>query len=169
VIEAWKAGRTGYPIVDAGMRQLATEGWMHNRARMLTASFLVKDLHIDWRVGERHFASLLHDYDVAQNVANWQWVAGTGADAAPYFRVFNPVTQGRKFDAGGDYVRRWVPELAGIEGIDIHAPWEIGPLELAAAGVTLGDTYPERIVDHAEARDEAIAMYEAAKGRSSSG
>jgi deoxyribodipyrimidine photo-lyase len=162
-VEAWKAGRTGYPIVDAGMRQLASEGWMHNRVRMLTASFLVKDLHVDWRVGERHFASLLHDYDVAQNVANWQWVAGTGADAAPYFRVFNPVTQGRKFDADGDYVRRWVPELEGIEGIEIHAPWEMGPLELATAGVTLGDTYPERIVDHAEARDEAIAMYEAAK------
>jgi deoxyribodipyrimidine photo-lyase len=163
-IEAWKAGRTGYPIIDAGMRQLATEGWMHNRVRMLTASFLVKDLLVDWRVGERHFASLLHDYDVAQNVANWQWVAGTGADAAPYFRVFNPVTQGRRFDPDGDYVRRWVPELDGIEGVDIHAPWELGPLELAAAGITLGDTYPGPIVDHAEARDEAIAMYEAAKG-----
>lgn len=165
-VEAWKHGRTGYPIVDAGMRELAATGWMHNRVRMLAASFLVKDLLVDWRVGERHFADLLHDYDPAQNSANWQWVAGTGADAAPYFRIFNPVTQGRRFDAAGDYVRRWVPELAGIEGIDIHAPWEMGPLDLAAAGVTLGETYPYPIVDHAVARDETIAAYEAARSES---
>jgi deoxyribodipyrimidine photo-lyase len=163
-ITAWKSGRTGYPIVDAGMRQLAGEGWMHNRVRMLTASFLIKDLLVDWRVGERHFRDLLHDYDPAQNAANWQWVAGTGADAAPYFRVFNPVTQGRKFDPDGEYVRRWIPELAGVAGAAIHAPWELGPLELAAAGVTLGDAYPAPIIDHATARQDAIAAYETARG-----
>jgi len=161
---AWKEGRTGFPIVDAGMRQLAATGWMHNRTRMLTASFLVKDLLIDWRVGERHFAALLHDYDPAQNAANWQWVAGTGADAASYFRVFNPVNQGRRFDPDGAYVRQWLPELAGLSGGQVHAPWELGPLELEAAGVTLGETYPLPLVHHAEARREAIEAYEEARG-----
>jgi deoxyribodipyrimidine photo-lyase len=163
-LAAWQEGRTGYPIVDAAMRQLAAEGWMHNRVRMIAASFLVKDLLIDWRLGEAHFRRLLVDADVAQNVGNWQWVAGTGTDAAPYFRVFNPVTQGRRFDPNGDYVRRWVPELARLAAGDIHAPWEVAPLDLASAGVVLGDTYPAPIVDHAEARDEAIAAYEAARG-----
>lgn len=162
-VEAWKAGQTGFPFVDAGMRQLAAEGWMHNRLRMVTASFLVKDLLVDWRVGERHFADLLHDYDVAQNAVNWQWVAGTGADAAPYFRVFNPVSQGLEYDPGGDYVRRWIPELADISGATIHTPWDAGPIELQAAGITLGATYPERIVDHAEARERAIEVYEVAR------
>lgn len=159
-VAAWKEGRTGYPIVDAGMRQLAETGWMHNRVRMLTASFLVKDLHVDWRVGERHFAWLLSDYDPAQNAANWQWVAGTGADAAPYFRVFNPVTQGRRFDPDGEYVHRWVPELAQLHGPAVHAPWEISPLDLLTAVITLGSDYPMPIVDHAEARREAIEMYD---------
>jgi deoxyribodipyrimidine photo-lyase len=162
-ITAWKEGRTGYPIVDAGMRQLTSEGWMHNRLRMITASFLIKDLLIDWRVGERHFHDLLLDFDPAQNAANWQWVAGTGADAAPYFRVFNPITQAIRFDPDGDYVRRWVPELAGIEGSSIHAPWKLGPLELSAAGIELGLSYPLPMVDHSEARIEAIAAYEAAR------
>jgi deoxyribodipyrimidine photo-lyase len=161
---AWAEGRTGYPIVDAGMRQLTTEGWMHNRVRMITASFLVKDLLIDWRRGERHFRRLLVDGDVAQNVGNWQWVAGTGADAAPYFRILNPVAQSRRFDPNGEYIRRYVPELAELGDAHIHTPWEGGPLELAAAGIELGGTYPLPIVDHAIAREETLAAYERARG-----
>ena len=163
--EAWADGRTGYPIVDAGMRQLAATGWMHNRVRMITASFLVKHLLIDWRRGERHFRRLLVDGDPAQNAGNWQWVAGTGADAAPYFRIFNPIAQSRRFDAQGAYVRTWVPELAGLDDAAIHAPWEVPPLELAAAGVVLGETYPAPIVDHAAARERTLAAYSAALGR----
>lgn len=158
-LEAWQAGRTGYPFVDAGMRQLLATGWMHNRVRMVAASFLVKDLLIDWRHGERWFRRHLVDADVGQNVGNWQWVAGTGADAAPYFRVFNPVTQSRRFDPDGDYLRRWVPELRGLDGDAIHAPWEAAPLDLAAGGVVLDDTYPSPMVDHAMARERAIAAY----------
>lgn len=161
--EAWSAGNTGYPIVDAGMRQLLTEGWMHNRVRMITASFLVKDLLIDWRKGERFFRRHLVDGDTAQNIGNWQWVAGTGADAAPYFRIFNPVTQSSKFDPRGDYIRRYVPELRSLEVPAIHAPWKRGPLELAAAGVILGDTYPHPIVDHAVAREATLAAYATAR------
>ena len=161
-LEAWTQGRTGYPIVDAAMRQLAVEGWIHNRVRMIAASFLVKDLLIDWRLGERWFRRHLIDADVAQNVGNWQWVAGTGTDAAPYFRVLNPITQGKRFDPHGDYVRRWVPELARISDAAIHAPWTLNSTELSAAGVVLGDTYPVPIVDHAEARREAIAALTAA-------
>jgi deoxyribodipyrimidine photo-lyase len=162
-LTAWQEGRTGYPIVDAGMRQLLAEGFMHNRVRMIAASFLVKDLLVDWRLGERWFRRRLIDGDVAQNVGNWQWVAGTGADAAPYFRVFNPVSQGKKFDPKGDYVRRYVPELADLSDPGIHAPWDVGPLELAAAGVTLGDNYPEPIVDHAMARERVLDAYAAAR------
>jgi deoxyribodipyrimidine photo-lyase len=163
-LAAWKEGRTGYPVVDAGMRELASTGAMHNRVRMITASFLVKDLLIDWRLGERHFRHLLADGDVPQNAGNWQWVAGTGPDAAPFFRIFNPVTQSRAHDPEGRYLRRWVPELAGLDDKAIHAPWEAGPLDLAAAGVTLGDTYPEPIVDHADARERTLAAYRAAEG-----
>ena len=159
---AWCEGRTGYPVVDAAMRQLLETGLMHNRARMVVASFLVKDLLIDWRRGERFFRRLLLDGDVANNVGNWQWVAGTGADAAPYFRIFNPISQSRKFDPRGDYLRRWLPELSGLDDRAIHFPADAGPLELAAAGVTLGETYPEPIVDHAFARDRCLATYQAA-------
>lgn len=162
--EAWRTGRTGYPIVDAGMRELAATGTMHNRVRMIAASFLVKDLLVDWRRGERWFRHVLVDGDVAQNVGNWQWVAGTGHDAAPYFRIFNPVTQSERFDPDGVYIRRWVPELASLTGRAVHAPWTAGPLELAAAGVVLGDDYPAPIVDHAMARDRTIAAYKAAVG-----
>ena len=163
-IEAWKNGETGYPLVDAAMRQLAAEGWIHNRARMVVASFLVKDMLVDWRIGERFFRHHLIDGDVAQNVGNWQWVAGTGADAAPYFRVFNPVTQSRKTDPQGSYIRHWVPELADLPDQHIHAPWEMGSADLASYGVELGAGYPEPIVDHAEARLRAIGAYEEARG-----
>ena len=162
-LAAWREGRTGYPVVDAGMRQLAATGTMHNRVRMVTASFLVKDLLIDWRLGERHFRRLLVDGDVPQNVGNWQWVAGTGPDAAPFFRVFNPVTQSRTHDPGGHYLRRWLPELGLLDDDAVHAPWLAGPLELAMAGVTLGETYPLPIVDHAEARVRAVEAYRAAR------
>ena len=161
--DAWRAGRTGFPIVDAGLRELVATGSMHNRVRMIAASFLVKDLLVDWRLGERHFRHWLTDGDVAQNVGNWQWVAGTGPDAAPYFRVFNPVTQSRTHDPSGRYLRRWVPELSALSDEAIHAPWLLGPVELAAAGVTLGVDYPWPIVDHAAARRRALEAYRAAR------
>lgn len=162
-LAAWREGRTGYPIVDAAMRQLAATGWLHNRARMIVASFLVKDLLVDWRAGERWFMRQLVDGDPAANNGGWQWTAGTGTDAAPYFRVFNPVRQAARCDPDGDYVRRWVPELRGIAGRRAHEPWRLTPVELAAAGVRLGDTYPERIVEHGAARARALAAYAAAR------
>lgn len=154
---AWTKGLTGYPIVDAGMRQLWTTGWMHNRVRMIVASFLIKDLLVDWRRGEAWFWDTLVDADLASNAQNWQWVAGSGADAAPYFRIFNPTAQGEKFDASGAYVRRWVPELRGLNDKWLHAPWTAPPEILRAAGVRLGTDYPRPIVDHGEARDRALA------------
>ncbi len=147
--DAWRSGRTGFPFVDAGMRQLRAEGWVHNRVRMVVASFLVKDLHVEWQHGARHFMQWLRDGDLASNQHGWQWVAGCGTDAAPYFRVFNPMTQGLKFDPSGDYVRRYVPELRHLDGKAAHSPWEF------LDGYTHG--YPERIVDHAEERVEALA------------
>lgn len=155
-LTAWKKGRTGYPLVDAGMRELWATGWMHNRVRMVVASFLVKHLLIDWREGEAWFWDTLVDADLASNVQNWQWVAGSGADAAPYFRIFNPVAQGEKFDAAGRYVRLWVPELRGLPGRWLHAPWTAPAAVLAEAGIRLGRTYPRPIVDHAAARARAL-------------
>ncbi len=163
-LEAWREGRTGYPVVDAAMRQLAGSGWMHNRARMIAASFLAKDLLVDWRAGEAHFMRHLVDGDVASNNGGWQWTAGTGTDAAPYFRVFNPVSQGRKFDPAGAYVRRWVPELARVPDAYVHEPWTMPPDVQAAAGCVIGRDYPAPIVDHAAARERALAAYAAAKG-----
>ncbi|HEX3335132.1 MAG TPA: deoxyribodipyrimidine photo-lyase [Jatrophihabitans sp.] len=150
---AWCAGRTGFPMVDAGMRQLLGQGWMHNRVRMLVASFLVKDLHIEWRHGARYFMRHLVDGDLASNQHGWQWTAGTGTDAAPFYRVFNPVTQGLKFDPDGDYVRRWVPELRGVPGPAVHQPWNLAQPP---------PDYPDRIVDHAEERRVALERYQRA-------
>lgn len=164
-LSAWKRGMTGYPIVDAGMRQLWATGWMHNRVRMIVASFLVKDLLIDWREGEAWFWDTLVDADMGNNIQNWQWVAGSGADAAPYFRIFNPVTQGEKFDGDGRYVRRWVPELAGLPDRHIHAPWAAPADVLDRAGVRLGRDYPRPIVDHGEARQRALDALSALKGQ----
>lgn len=165
-LAAWQTGNTGYPIIDAGIRQLVAEGWIHNRIRLLVASFLVKDLLIDWRIGERFFRRHLLDADVAQNVGNWQWVAGTGTDAAPYFRIFNPVTQSRRFDPAGEYIRRWVPELARLPDTLVHAPWA-APLEVAELGVELGVDYPQPVVDHSWARKRALVAYETARSRPS--
>ncbi|MQX36630.1 cryptochrome/photolyase family protein [Roseospira navarrensis] len=167
-LRAWEQGRTGYPVVDAALRQLWHTGWMHNRARMIVGSFLVKDLLVDWRAGERWFWDTLVDACPANNPCSWQWVAGCGADAAPYFRVFNPVLQGEKFDADGRYVRRWVPELAGLPDRVLHKPWEASGAVLRAAGVRLGETYPAPIVDHKAARTRALAALETIKGQGGS-
>jgi deoxyribodipyrimidine photo-lyase len=156
-LEAWRRGRTGFPIVDAGMRELWTTGWMHNRVRMIVASFLTKDLLIDWRIGERWFWDTLVDADPANNPMGWQWVAGSGADAAPYFRIFNPVLQGEKFDPKGDYVRRWIPELASLPAKTIHRPWTADP-------ALPPEVYPAPIVDHAAARQRALQAFRVVKG-----
>lgn len=155
----WKRGMTGYPVVDAAMRNLWAEGWMPNRARMIVASFLCKDLLISWKEGADWFWDTLVDADLANNTFGWQWTAGCGADAAPYFRVFNPVCQGKKFDPNGDFVRRWIPELAALSSKDIHTPWEASEQALRNAGVVLGIHYPHRMVDHAQARVAALDAY----------
>ncbi len=155
-LAAWQRGLTGYPIVDAGMRELWATGWMHNRVRMIVASFLVKDLLIDWRAGARWFWDALVDADLANNTLGWQWSAGCGADAAPYFRIFNPTTQGKKFDPRGVYVRRWVPEIRRLPDGCIHEPWTASERALRAARIELGRTYPEPIVDHAHSRLAAL-------------
>jgi deoxyribodipyrimidine photo-lyase len=162
-LERWKRGQTGYPIVDAGMRQLYAIGWMHNRLRMIVGSFLTKDLRISWQEGQRWFWDTLVGGDLANNAMGWQWIAGCGPDAQPFFRIFNPVSQGEKHDPDGAYVRRWVPELKDLPDAYIHHPWDAPEEVLDEAGVTLGETYPEPIVDHSEARDQALAAYEAVK------
>lgn len=162
-LTAWQKGQTGYPIVDAGMRQLWQTGWMHNRVRMIVGSFLVKHLLLDWREGEAWFWDTLVDADWANNPASWQWIAGSGADAAPYFRIFNPMTQGEKFDPDGDYVRKWVPELSNLENRYLHQPWTAPAMVLKCAGIKLGKTYPEPIVDHKSARERALEAYGSTK------
>ncbi len=162
-LRAWRRGETGYPIVDAGMRQLWRTGWMHNRVRMIVASFLVKHLLIPWRAGEQWFWDTLVDADPASNAASWQWVAGCGADAAPYFRIFNPITQGEKFDPEGAYTRRYAPELSQLEKKHLQKPWEAPQQSLDAAGVDLGQSYPRPIVDHMSARARALEAFETIK------
>lgn len=158
-LQAWRKGQTGYPLVDAGMRELWHTGWMHNRVRMVVGSFLVKHLLIDWRHGEEWFWDTLVDADPASNAASWQWVAGSGADAAPYFRVFNPILQGEKFDDDGAYTRHWVPELKAMPKRFLHKPWEAPAHVLGDANVALGETYPRPIVDHKQARDRALDAF----------
>lgn len=164
---AWCAGRTGYPLVDAAMAQINQTGYMHNRLRMVAASFLVKDLGIDWRCGERYFALHLNDHDLAANNGGWQWAASTGCDAQPYFRIFNPVSQSQRFDAKGRFIRRYLPALARLSDQAIHAPWLARPIELAEAGVVLGTTYPEPIVMHDEARIKTLERYGVVKSAGS--
>ena len=166
-VEAWREGRTGYPVVDAAMRQLRASGYVHNRARMIAASFLTKHLLADWRLGEAEFMRHLVDGDVASNNGGWQWTASTGTDPQPYFRVFNPILQGRRFDPEGDYVRRWVPELRGIAGAAVHEPWLLDAAAQSAAGVRVGTDYPAPIVDHAAARARALEVYGATKAAAS--
>ena len=158
-LKAWQAGMTGYPMVDAGMRELYATGWQHNRVRMITASFLIKHLLVHWTHGEKWFWDTLVDADPASNAAGWQWVAGSGADASPYFRIFNPFTQGEKFDPEGDYIRRWIPEISKLPKKYIHRPWDAPRNVLDYAGVTLGKTYPKPIVEHKAARERALAAY----------
>ncbi|GIW19551.1 MAG: hypothetical protein KatS3mg064_2708 [Tepidiforma sp.] len=161
--DAWAAGRTGYPLVDAAMRELAATGYMHNRARMVAASFLAKDLLLDWRLGETHFMRHLVDGDVANNDGGWQWAASVGTDAQPYFRIFNPVLQAKKFDPEGVYLRRWLPELRRVHDRYLHEPWTM-PLHVQqAAGCVIGRDYPAPIVDHAAARDRAVYLFEQAR------
>ncbi|MCK6390337.1 MAG: DNA photolyase family protein [Azonexus sp.] len=162
-LSAWQQGMTGYPLVDAAMRQLNFSGWMHNRLRMVVASFLCKDLGIDWRHGERYFAEQLNDFDLSANNGGWQWAASSGCDAQPYFRIFNPVTQSEKFDPDGKFIRRYVPELAKFPNKYIHAPWTMGRLEQEALGVVIGRDYPAPIVDHAAAREKTLARYAVVK------
>jgi deoxyribodipyrimidine photo-lyase len=161
--QAWCAGKTGYPIVDAAMRQLNTTGYMHNRLRMVAACFLIKDLGIDWRRGEAYFADQLNDFDFSANNGGWQWAASSGCDAQPYFRIFNPITQSQKFDTEGKFIRRYCPELVGLSNKSIHAPWLAGAIELEAANIRLGNSYPLPVVDHAQARLDTLLRYSVVK------
>ncbi len=167
---AWCEARTGFPIVDAAMRQINATGYMHNRLRMIVASFLVKDLLVDWRRGEKYFADLLIDFDLAANNGGWQWVASTGCDAQPYFRIFNPVSQSRRFDPNGRFIRRYLPELAHVPDAFVHAPWTMGALDQQASGCVIGRDYPAPVVDHARQRAKTLALFESARsGRSREG
>ncbi len=163
LFQAWCEGRTGYPLVDAAMAQINQTGYMHNRLRMVTASFLVKDLGLDWRWGERYFAEKLNDFDLASNNGGWQWAASTGCDAQPYFRIFNPLSQSLKFDADGKFIRKYLPVLARLSAPALHSPWQATPLELATAGVTLGQNYPQPLVRHEEARALTLQRYAVVK------
>lgn len=163
IFQAWCDGRTGYPLVDAAMAQLNQTGYMHNRLRMVTASFLIKDLGIDWRWGERYFAEKLNDFDLAANNGGWQWASSSGCDAQPYFRIFNPLTQSEKFDPDGKFIRRYLPQLAKLSGKHIHAPWRVPAMELQMAGVTLGQNYPHPLLQHDEARARTLQRYAVVK------
>jgi len=163
LFDAWCEARTGYPLVDAAMRQLNQTGYMHNRLRMVVASFLVKDLGIDWRWGEKYFATHLNDFDLSANNGGWQWASSSGCDAQPYFRIFNPISQSEKFDPEGKFIRRYLPELAALSNQDLHAPWLAKPLALQGAGVVIGKTYPAPVVDHAQAREKTLLRYAVVK------
>ena len=167
LFDAWCQARTGYPLVDAAMRQINQTGYMHNRLRMVVASFLVKDLGIDWRWGEQYFATHLNDFDLSANNGGWQWASSSGCDAQPYFRIFNPTSQSEKFDPEGKFIRRYVPELASLSNKDLHAPWLAKPLDLQAAEVIMGKTYPEPIVNHADAREKTLQRYAVVKKKPS--
>ena len=169
LFQAWRDGKTGYPIVDAAMRQMNREAWMHNRARMVVASFLTKDLLCDWRLGEKYFMQKLIDGDLAPNNGGWQWAAGTGTDAQPYFRIFNPSSQGEKFDPDGAYVKKWLPELKRIPAKFVHKPWELSAAEQAAVGCILGKDYPRPIVDHKMQREKALGLYKRVSAGEDSG
>ena len=163
MFKAWCDGQTGYPLVDAAMHQINQTGYMHNRLRMVVASFLTKDLGLDWRWGEAYFAQHLIDFDLSANNGGWQWASSSGCDAQPYFRIFNPITQSEKFDSQGKFIRRYLPQLADLSDKAIHAPWLANPIELLSAGVQLGETYPMPIVDHAQARATTLARYAVVK------
>jgi deoxyribodipyrimidine photo-lyase len=156
---AWCDGRTGYPLVDAAMAQINQTGYMHNRLRMVTASFLTKDLGIDWRQGERYFARQLNDFDLAANNGGWQWAASTGCDPQPYFRIFNPLTQSDRFDPEGKFIKRYLPQLERLSAAEVHAPWRLSDQRQREAGCVIGRDYPAPIVDHAAARTRALARY----------
>ena len=159
-LHAWQTGKTGIPMVDAGMRELYETGWMHNRIRMVVGSFLVKHLRINWKEGEKYFRNCLLDFNEANNVAQWQWVAGCGADAAPYFRIFNPILQGEKFDKDGIYVKNWVPELKNVPAKFIHRPWEMDEETQKSINIKIGEDYPLPIVDHSKAREHALKAFD---------
>ena len=162
-LNRWKKGNTGYPLVDAAMKQLYETGWMHNRLRMVVGSFLVKHLRINWTEGEKYFKDSLLDYDTANNISGWQWIAGCGADAAPYFRIFNPITQGEKFDPNGEFVKYWIPNLKKIPKKYIHKPWEMPEQEAQVINFDLKRDYFEPIVDHKKAREAALKAFEFTK------
>ena len=163
LFDAWCQARTGYPLVDAAMRQLNQTGYMHNRLRMVVASFLVKDLGIDWRWGERYFAEHLNDFDLSANNGGWQWASSRGCDAQPYFRIFNPISQSEKFDPEGKFIRRYVPELTQLPTAAVHAPWLAKPMELQTAEVVISKTYPAPLVEHAQAREKTLERYAVVK------